>query len=148
MNKTCIFELHADGACWGNPGKAAAGIVIYSGNQEIFRGAVYLGEATNNIAEYSAILEGLKIANGLGITKIRVFSDSQLIIKQINNEYKVKSLKLNDFKRKILEIVQGFDLTEFIYLERERTEIPHKLAEGILRKLIKKDAADRSLSRV
>ena len=129
-----VYKLCTDGACWGNPGKASAGIAIYDQHdKEIFKGAVYLGEATNNIAEYAAVYEGLKIAGNLGVDKLKVYSDSLLVIKQLNNEYKVNSSKLCELKEKIDGLRGNFKYVEFIHVKRDLSEAPHKLAESILK---------------
>ncbi len=131
-----IFKLYTDGGCLGNPGKSAAGMVIYDGeDNEIFKGAVYLGHGTNNTAEYSAILEGLMIADNLKIHRIAVYTDSELVVRQLNNEYKVKSANLRFFKDKIVKLARNFERISFKHMKREHTDQPHKLAESLLRRV-------------
>jgi ribonuclease HI len=133
------YKLYTDGACWGNPGISSAGMVIYdSENNEIFKGAVYLGQGTNNTAEYSAILEGLLVAKRLDIKNLKVFSDSELIIKQLNGEYKVKAENLKIYKDRITDIRRSFNSVSFKHLRREFTDQPHKMAESILKNRTKK----------
>ena len=128
------YKLFTDGACWGNPGKAACGMVIQDKKgKEIFKGAVYLGESTNNITEYSALLEGLKIAHNLRLLKLKVYSDSELVIKQLNGKYKVKSLNLKELKDNILKTAEKFTSCDFNYTSRKNTEIPHNMAERMLK---------------
>ncbi|MBN2406296.1 MAG: ribonuclease HI family protein [Elusimicrobia bacterium] len=134
MSKGASCKLYTDGACWGNPGPASAGAVIYDdAGREIYKGAVYIGEATNNIAEYTAILEGLRAASRLGITSLKVYSDSELVIRQLNNQYKVKSEQLGSIKKEIAVVAGKFSFLEYRHLEREKTDVPHKLAENILK---------------
>ena len=80
-----------DGGSRGNPGPAAAGAVVSTpdGDDLLERGA-YIGEATNNVAEYRAVLLGLELAKELGAQEVEVINDSELISRQIGGEYKVK----------------------------------------------------------
>lgn len=136
MNKSC-FKLYADGSCRGNPGPSAAGMVIWDiSDNEVFKGAVYLGDGTNNTAEYSAILEGLTVANNLKINEIDVYSDSELIVRQLNGEYKIKSDNLKQYKDRITKLIRNFEKVSFNHLKREHTGQPHKLAECLLKKNI------------
>lgn len=140
------FRLYTDGACWGNPGEAAAGVAILdSKDKKIYSAAVYLGEATNNIAEYSAILEGLRAALRINISSIYVYSDSELIIKQLNGEYKIKSEPLKILNEKITILSEKFDSITFNHIKREYTDIAHNLAEQMLKSRSNKGAAARSL---
>ncbi len=133
MNKGC-YKLYTDGGCLGNPGKSAAGMVIFDDmGREVYKGSVYLGEGTNNTAEYSAVLEGIKAAKYLKISSLEVYSDSELIIRQINKLYKVKSDTLRVYKEKIDELAEGFEKISFIHLKREFTSEPHNLVESLLK---------------
>ena len=92
------FYLYTDGACKGNPGKSGGGAVIYDEDMvEIASTSVYFGIGTNNEAEYKALIEGLKLCqeNDIPIDEYLVIrADSQLMVKQINGEYQIKSEKL------------------------------------------------------
>jgi ribonuclease HI len=127
------YSIYTDGGCRGNPGPAAAGIVIFdSSKKEIYKSAIYLGQATNNIAEYTAVLEGMQAALRLEIKDIEIYTDSQLVIRQLNGLYKVKSLPLKEIFIKIKELETKFHSVEYVHLKREHTEIPHNLAEEML----------------
>ena len=83
--------VHVDGGARGNPGPAAAACVIRTPEGEILgEHAELLGETTNNVAEYRALLLGLRHARELGVSDVEVVNDSELIAKQINGQYKVK----------------------------------------------------------
>ncbi|MFW6172135.1 MAG: ribonuclease HI family protein [Elusimicrobiota bacterium] len=132
------FNLYTDGACWGNPGPASAGVIIKDkNNKKVFEGSIYLGRATNNIAEYNALIEGLKIARRQNIEYLDVFSDSQLVIRQVIGEYKVKSGNLFGLKEKVLKYKKGFKNIEFHHSSRDSVEQAHKLAEKILKNKFK-----------
>jgi ribonuclease HI len=83
--------VHVDGGARGNPGPAAAACVISTPEGEVVaEHTQLLGHATNNVAEYRALLLGLERAKALGVSEVEVINDSQLIARQINGEYKVK----------------------------------------------------------
>lgn len=83
--------VHVDGGARGNPGPAAAACVISTPEGEVLaEHAQLLGETTNNVAEYRALLLGLASAKELGVDEVEVVGDSELIVKQINGQYKVK----------------------------------------------------------
>lgn len=86
--------MHIDGAARGNPGPAAYAIVLSRPGEPDVEEAATIGTATNNVAEYTALLRGLKLAAELGVTKLAVFSDSELMVKQMNGEYRVKNADL------------------------------------------------------
>ena len=86
-------RLHIDGGARGNPGPAAAGVILSSadGKRVLFQGGFFLGEATNNVAEYTALLEGLDRAVALGAEEVEVVSDSELLVRQMTGTYRVKN---------------------------------------------------------
>jgi ribonuclease HI len=86
--------MHIDGAARGNPGPAAYAIVLARPGEPVVEEADTIGTATNNVAEYTALLRGLELAVELGVKKIAVFSDSELMVKQMNGEYRVKNADL------------------------------------------------------
>ena len=84
-------SLYIDGAARGNPGPAGIGVVIKKGNELLLEVADYIGKTTNNVAEYLALIRGLEESLLLGATEVEVHSDSELLVKQINGEYRVKN---------------------------------------------------------
>jgi ribonuclease HI len=82
--------MHIDGAARGNPGPAAYAVVIARPGQPPVEEADTIGTATNNVAEYTALVRGLEMAAELGLKRLAVFSDSELLVKQMNGEYRVK----------------------------------------------------------
>jgi ribonuclease HI len=95
--------IHTDGGARGNPGPAGAGVSIVDAatHQEIEAHAEYLGITTNNQAEYRAVILGLERALALGATAVEVVTDSELLVKQANGEYKVKN---PDIGKRFLEM--------------------------------------------
>lgn len=113
------FTLNFDGASKGNPGLSGAGMVIYRNNEEIWSSCKFVGCKTNNQAEYSALIFGLKGALSLGIKTLSVLGDSLLVINQVNNVYKVKSPILHELYKEAQSLKTQFDYIEFNHVYRE-----------------------------
>jgi ribonuclease HI len=102
--------VHVDGGARGNPGPGAAACVISTPEGEILgEHSELLGEVTNNVAEYRALLLGLREARELGVTEIEVVNDSELIAKQINGQYKVKHAAMRPLYLDALAALRGFE---------------------------------------
>jgi ribonuclease HI len=102
--------VHVDGGARGNPGPAAAACVISTPAGEILgEHAELLGEVTNNVAEYRALMLGLKHARELGVSEVEVINDSELIAKQINGQYKVKHASMRPLYLDALAALRGFE---------------------------------------
>lgn len=103
------FTLYTDGGARGNPGPAATGIVIKDeSNKTIAAYGEYLGNTTNNIAEYSALISALKKAKTLGGTKVICRADSKLVIEQVSGRWKVKEPHLQTLVLEAYTLLQGF----------------------------------------
>lgn len=105
MNAT----LHTDGACLGNPGPMGLGIVLELENGKTIEKAVPAGHGTNNIAEYSALIAGLAVARKHKVTHITAYLDSELVVKQVNGEWRVKDNTLQALHAKATEYLQSFE---------------------------------------
>ena len=112
--------MHTDGGARGNPGPAAAGVIL-SDKQGIewFAGGFYLGNQTNNVAEYAALLKGLELAREMGAKRLEIRCDSELVVKQVNGQYKVKNETLKDFHRKVCAAMSDFDAAEVCHVYRK-----------------------------
>ena len=114
------IKIYIDGASRGNPGESGAGIVIKDGKGRIFkRLRQYLGRATNNQAEYRALLIALKASRELG-QNIRIFSDSELLVKQLKGSYRVKSKGLKPYFNEVRELLKYFSSWEIAHIPREQ----------------------------
>lgn len=113
--------IYTDGGARGNPGPAALGVVIYEGGEHIAELKRYLGEATNNVAEYEALIAGLEAAKerGLSTRAVEVRMDSELIVKQMRGEYKVKDANLKRLHARAKEALVGFSSAQFVHIPRE-----------------------------
>lgn len=129
--------MFTDGASRGNPGEAGIGVVIKDeGGKVIKRIARYLGRATNNQAEYTALLDGLKAAREMGAEGIQAYADSELLVKQIKGEYKVKNPELQKMSLLARSLIEKFPAFVITYIPREKNSLADSLAnEAIDKKL-------------
>ncbi len=129
-------KLFTDGASRGNPGEAGAGIVLLDNdNRELAARSSYLGRCTNNAAEYEALLLGLTTALELGCTQLAVSMDSQLIVRQIQGQYKVKNAGLKPLFDQAKSLLAKFDRWTISHVPRAQNKRADELAnQGIDRK--------------
>ena len=115
------YTLYFDGCSKGNPGRAGAGAVIYdSAMTEIWSSAEFVGtNRTNNEAEYTGLLIGLRKAVEMRITHLLVRGDSQLIVRQMNKEYKVKSVSLKPMHLEAVELAKSISQIRYEHVYRE-----------------------------
>jgi ribonuclease HI len=119
--------VFTDGGARGNPGPAAVGAVIQGVDNKVQKYSKYIGKATNNQAEYQAGVLGLQKAKSLGAKVIDCFLDSELVVKQLNHQYKVKNKDLGPFFLKIWNLSQSFKEVNFHYIPREQNKEADKL---------------------
>ncbi len=111
--------IHTDGAARGNPGPAGAAAVLYDGSGACVAEVLqYLGEATNNVAEYRGLLLGLKRAKEIGAGTVEIVTDSELLAKQWNGEYRVKNKTLRPLFDEAKEIAGAFESVEVRHVRR------------------------------
>ncbi len=122
-------ELYVDGASFGNPGPSGIGIVLVVDDEIILKRSEDVGYGTNNQAEYRALLEGLGEAAQHGIRRLIVRSDSQLLVRQMLGEYKVKSKQLQPLRIEAEALRKRFDDVRFEHVRREFNEIADELAK-------------------
>lgn len=130
--------IHTDGGARGNPGPAAIGIVISDERLVIKKYSEYLGQATNNQAEYQAVIFALKKVKALfgkkkaKIMEIEIRLDSELIAKQLNRQYKIKEKKLQPLFIKIWNLILDFGQVSFKYISREENKEADRLVNQVL----------------
>jgi ribonuclease HI len=113
-------RLYSDGAARGNPGLAGAGAVLVEpSGQVIDRIGKFLGVQTNNVAEYTALLLGLRRAKELGVAEVEVFADSELMIRQLGGRYQVKSATLRPLYDEALQLLNEFERVKLVHVPRE-----------------------------
>ncbi len=125
------FTLRVDGASRGNPGPAAIGVVVEDGGEREEIGE-FIGFATNNVAEYRALIRGLEEARARGAARVRVFSDSQLLVRQMRGEYRVKDGRLAGLAREARRLMAAFAAVELRHVPREENAAADRLANAAL----------------
>ena len=112
--------VNIDGGSRGNPGPAGAGVVIKTADDGtiIQQAGVYLGTATNNVAEYTGLVEGLKRALVFKPDAVHIISDSELLVKQIKGIYRVKNAGLKPLYEQALELIAKFDKFSIEHVKR------------------------------
>jgi ribonuclease HI len=125
--------LFTDGGARGNPGPAAYGYVIEdeNGNTLAAHGEA-IGIATNNVAEYSALLAGLEKAAELGVTELEVVSDSELMVRQMQGRYKVKNEALRELWKDALRLARRVGRVTYRSVRREHNELADRLVNEAL----------------
>jgi ribonuclease HI len=124
--------LHIDGAARGNPGPAAYAIVLSRPGLPAVEEAQTIGTATNNVAEYTALIEGLGLADELGVKSLTVLSDSELLVKQMSGEYRVKNSDLLELHREAQRLLRGFERVQISHIRREQNRRADELANSAL----------------
>ena len=133
MTRIESVVIHTDGASRGNPGPASIGVVIADEDGRVL---LELGEAlrptTNNVAEYTAVIRALERAAELGARRVRAMMDSQLVVRQLNGNYRVKHPDMIPLYRRVLELIQRFDSVTFEHVPREENVEADRMANQAL----------------
>jgi ribonuclease HI len=139
------FRAGFDGGSRGNPGPAAWGVVVLDGDGRAIEGfAGAIGRATNNVAEYTALLEALGLAAARGASDVELLADSELVVKQVRGEYKVRHPDLIPLHAEALRIIRGFGRFKIGHVPREKNKIADKLVNRALNS-IEAGTDDRSV---
>ena len=121
MKKGRVFS---DGGARGNPGPAALGVLVCNERGEVLREhQETIGEATNNVAEYRAVLRGLQLAHELGIEEVEYFVDSELVARQLSGEYRIKTPHLKDLFLQVKERERSFRKVTYQQVPRTHEKI-------------------------
>jgi ribonuclease HI len=125
--------LHADGASRGNPGPSAIAAIIHlPSGQELASVAKRIGRATNNVAEYRAVIEGMKLARDIGVRELTVFVDSELVMKQLTGAYRIRSKDLEPLAHEVAAEVRHFAKCAFKHVKREENREADRMANEAL----------------
>lgn len=125
--------MHIDGASRGNPGEAGFGVYVQDA-----KGAVvaelygYLGRATNNVAEYQGLIHALRFALARGARRVRVFSDSELVVRQVGGSYKVKHPDMIPLHREAVSLLARLEQASLRHVRREHNREADRLANRAL----------------
>ena len=125
--------VNVDGGSRGNPGPAAiAAVASEPGGGVLAERSERIGSATNNVAEYRAMLLGIELARELGAKEVELIGDSQLIVRQVRGEYKVKDPNLKPLREKVVKALVDFDSWSIKDVRRERNEEADRLVNEAL----------------
>ena len=142
MSEAAEASLYVDGGARGNPGPAASVYLIKSADGRTLRSeGHFIDHATNNVAEYVALVRGLEAAKDLGIKELSIFSDSELMVKQIIGEYKVKNPDLKDLHEQAQMVLLAFDRWRIRHVSRDS----NREADRLVNLTIDKALADLGL---
>jgi ribonuclease HI len=129
MTKDPGLAIYIDGASRGNPGPAGVGVVIFGPEGEtLMEEHLYIGEATNNVAEYRALLHALQKAREMGATRIQVFTDSELLFRQMEGLYRVRNSKLVALFQGAISLSKDFQRFKLRHIRRSENKRADLLA--------------------
>jgi len=127
------YELYVDGASRGNPGASGAGAVIKDPEGNVVKTLkLYLGVQTNNRAEYNALILGLEEARAMGLKMLKVFADSELMVKQLNGEYAVRNKDLKPLFDRVNTLLHGLEKASIKHIPREENTLADGLANDAI----------------
>ena len=129
-----MFTLHTDGGSRGNPGPSAIGCVLFSGETLVASVSERVPNTTNNVAEYQGLLRGLKLAREHSAAIVAVNMDSELIIKQLRGEYRVKAEHLLPYFTEVQRFLHGFERVSFTHVPREHPK--QAMADALVNKAL------------
>lgn len=132
INSSESIIAYTDGASSNNPGPAGIGIVFLQKEKIFHTVSSYIGRKTNNEAEYFAFIEAMKLSLGWGIKSIKIYSDSELMVKQINGLYKVKQSNLQNLYNEAKSLIKSFNSFEIEHISRNLNFDADKLAKGAI----------------
>lgn len=133
------LNIYIDGAAKGNPGPAGIGVVIADSSANVVKNiSRYIGDTTNNVAEYTALIFGLEEARNLGAKDLIINTDSELLTKQLGGEYKIKNSTLKDLYAKAMQILKSFSEVRVNQIAREENKGADKLAGKAIKSAEKK----------
>ena len=127
MSDAEFWSVHIDGAARGNPGPAAYAFVLKHGDTSPIEEKGCLGSATNNLAEYTALVRALRKAAELGAKRLLVHSESQLLVKQMNGEYRVKNESLKELFDEAKQLARQFQVVTLRHVPRSQNSDADRL---------------------
>lgn len=129
-----MLSIYTDAGARGNPGPAAIAVLIFEGDKLVKQHGDFIGAATNNQAEYRAVIKGLELAKELGAEQLELFTDSELVCRQMKGAYKVKDSKLKPLHETAKNLEKGFGKVTWASLPRGNLRI--WLADKLVNKIL------------
>jgi ribonuclease HI len=129
--------VNVDGGARGNPGPAAIGVVLRDENGTVLEEVgETIGEATNNVAEYKALLRGIELAGAHGAGELDLIGDSELVVRQVEGRYKVKNAGMKELHEQVKQALGGFDSWSIRHVRREHNadadQLVNEALDGVL----------------
>jgi ribonuclease HI len=131
------LDIYIDGASKGNPGPAGTGVIVCEQGEVVENIAQYIERATNNVAEYSALLSGLRAAVSFKAEAVHIYTDSQLLARQMTGAYKVRNPQIARLYLQAKELVRQFKTFHISHIPREENRGADKLATQAVRQALK-----------
>jgi ribonuclease HI len=127
------ITVNVDGGARGNPGPAAIGVVVRDGKGGVLEECgERIGEATNNVAEYRALLRGIELAAAHGGTELELIGDSELVVRQVEGRYKVKNAGMKQLHEEVTRALGNFDSWSIRHVRREKNADADRLVNEAL----------------
>jgi len=127
------LTVNVDGGARGNPGPAAIGVVVRDGSGEVLEEVgETIGEATNNVAEYKALLRGIELAAAQGAGEVELIGDSELVVRQVEGKYKVKNAGIKPLHAEVKKALAGFDSWSIRHVRRSENADADRLVNQAL----------------
>jgi ribonuclease HI len=127
------LTVNVDGGARGNPGPAAIGVVVKdAGGEVIEERGERIGETTNNVAEYKALLLGIELATALGAREVDLVGDSELVVRQVEGRYKVKDATLRELHAEVKRALAGLEEWSIRHVRREQNAEADRLVNSVL----------------
>ena len=123
-----LLTIYTDGGARGNPGPAAIGVVIKNDGKTVISFGRKIGTATNNVAEYAALIRALQEARALGCDRIHVVTDSELMARQLNGQYRVKTPHIFDLYRRATVLLAQFKSATVTHVRRDQNKHADRLS--------------------
>jgi len=126
------FTVNVDGGARGNPGPAAIGVVVRGDGEVLEEVGETIGEATNNVAEYRALLRGIELAAAHGASELELIGDSELVVRQVEGRYKVKNAGMKELHEEVKRALREFDSWSIRHVRRAENADADRLVNQAL----------------
>ena len=126
------LTVNVDGGARGNPGPAAIGVVVRGGDEVLEEVGETIGEATNNVAEYRALLRGIELAAVHGASELELIGDSELVVRQVEGRYKVKNAGMRELHEEVKRALGSFDSWSIRHVRRAENADADRLVNQAL----------------